>query len=143
QVRGRWQVGDYSARLVGTQYSLATGEPSLDARVLLHIESHPGCSQRAVERAIQARATDVRAAIHRLLCSGAVRNDGTENTMRLFRDGTQSGTQSSGESNAPGRTRDAGGTHPDARAGRKARPDAKPHLDVAGRTSPADPEWVT
>jgi hypothetical protein len=134
KVRGRWQVSDYAVRLVGNQYNLATGEPSLDTRVLLFIEAHPRCSQRAVEQGVPARAKDVRAAIRRLLASDAVRNDGTETTMRLFRGGTHSGTHPVENPDALGHASDAGGTQPDALVGRGVRPNAKPHGAESGRT---------
>lgn len=41
RVRGRWRVGDYSVRLVGDRYELTSGEPSLDARVLLYVKGTP------------------------------------------------------------------------------------------------------
>jgi hypothetical protein len=138
RVRARWRVGDYAVRLVGERYELAAGELSLDARVLLYVEAHPGSSQRAVEKAIQARATDVRSAIQRLTASGAISDRGTAGTMRLYT-GTHSGTHSAQGADAhgriPGRAPDAGGTQPDALSGRTVSPAAEPLASEAGRTT--------
>jgi Bifunctional DNA primase/polymerase, N-terminal/AAA domain/Primase C terminal 1 (PriCT-1) len=107
RVRGRWHVGDYSVRLLGDQYTLASGELSLDTRVLLHIEAHPGCSQRSVEHAIPARSADVRASIRRLLTAGAVRDNGASGAMRLS-------TSRDAPPGYPGRTRTHSGRRRDA-----------------------------
>jgi hypothetical protein len=96
RVRARWRVGDYSIRLAGEpgtqRYGLATGEPSLDARVLQYVEAHPGCSARAVRAGVAGRTADITAAIHRLLGAHAIENRGDETAMSLYTPGTASGT---------------------------------------------------
>jgi hypothetical protein len=96
RVRARWRVGDYSIRLAGEpgtqRYELATGEPSLDARVLQHVEAHPGCSARAVRDGVAGRTADIGAAIRRLLGAHAIENRGDETAMALYTPGTTSGT---------------------------------------------------
>jgi hypothetical protein len=96
RVRARWQVGDYSIRLAGEpgakRYELATGEPSLDARVLQYVEAHPGCSARAVRAGVAGRTEDIGAAIRRLRGVHAIENRGDETAMSLYTPGTTSGT---------------------------------------------------
>jgi hypothetical protein len=69
--------------------------------------------------------------------------------MRL----STSGTHPPATPDAPGRTRDEGGTHPDALTGRGVRPDPKPYGEAPGRTPSdkapdgtgqlrPDPEWL-
>lgn len=76
RARGRWTIGDYAVRLAGAAYELASGEISVDARVLLYVEGHPGCSLRELRRAVTARAADVDAALARLEARGAVLDAG-------------------------------------------------------------------
>jgi len=87
--KGRWRVGDYTVRLVSgeptqpARYDLGSGEVSVDARVLCHVEAHPGCSMRDVRNAITGRGKEVGAAVHRLIGCSAIVDRGGRDRMSL------------------------------------------------------------
>lgn len=91
EARGRLPVDGYALRLDGDphdpegtpRWELSTGELSLDARILLHVESNPGASTRQVRQAVTGRTRDISAAISRLLDRGALVNRG-EGRRALF-----------------------------------------------------------
>lgn len=73
KARGRWAMKPFTVRYTGHGFDLAGGgEISLDARVLLHIERHPGIGSREVRDEVGARGADVDAAIRGLELRGAV-----------------------------------------------------------------------
>lgn len=83
--RGRWPVEPYAVQLKDGRYELAGGDAlSLDARVLLHVEAHPGCSRREVRGAVGGRATAVDAAIGTLLARGAIQDHGRDGRSSLY-----------------------------------------------------------
>lgn len=82
KVKARWAVPDYSVRMMSGRYELSSGEVSLDARVLLHIESHPGTSMRALRSAITGANTAIDAAVSRLIERGALQDHGDATTGR-------------------------------------------------------------
>jgi hypothetical protein len=67
-IRGRYGVDDITVAFDGTTYAIPAREDRLPLamRVLDYITHHPGCSQNAVERDIDGRAADIRAAIFTL-----------------------------------------------------------------------------
>jgi hypothetical protein len=144
RIRARWREGDYSVRLVGTEYKFASGELSLDARVLLHVKGHPGCSQREVRDGVGSRTRDVVAAVRRLLDSGALEDRGTEAGMRLYlseKSVSQSGSRdaiSDPPGNTSGTTPGSGnfpaGKRAEPLSGTTAFPDSKPLGDGSGNT---------
>jgi hypothetical protein len=69
---------------VGTRYELSAGEMSLDTRVLLRIQAHPGCSVRKVREGVNGKAEDIGAAIKRLIARGAVEDRGDAAGMKLY-----------------------------------------------------------
>ncbi len=80
--RGRFRVDEFAWRLVedgpSSHVELATGELSLDAQILLHIERTPGCSLRSIRAAAEGAAVaEIDVAVHRLEARGAIHNTGT------------------------------------------------------------------
>jgi hypothetical protein len=76
---GRWPAPGFTVDLVGDRYQLVSAaELSLDARVLVYIEGHPGCPGAAVRDHIGGRKEDVDHALRRLIAQGAVRDVGNE-----------------------------------------------------------------
>jgi hypothetical protein len=140
RIRARWREGDYSVRLVGTEYKFASGELSLDARVLLHVKGHPGCSQREVRDGVGSRTRDVVAAVRRLLESGAMEDRGTEAGMRLYLSEASVSRDviSDPPGNTLGTTPGSGnfpvGTKAEPLSGTTAVPDSKPLGGGSGNT---------
>jgi hypothetical protein len=62
----------------GYGFELATGELSVDARVLLFVERNRGCTTRAIRDGVEARAKEIDAAIRRLSAQDVMVNTGTE-----------------------------------------------------------------
>jgi hypothetical protein len=89
--RARWEVPDYSVRLTESGYVLASGELSLDARVLAFVGSNPRCNMRRVTTAIAGRTAQVAATVHALLERGALVNAGTGGNHALVLAGSASG----------------------------------------------------
>jgi DnaB-like helicase N terminal domain/AAA domain len=76
---GRRPEPNFTVELLGDHYHLvAAGELSLDARLLVYLEGHPGCSGQSLRNHAGGRARDVDEALGRLLARGAVRDAGTE-----------------------------------------------------------------
>jgi hypothetical protein len=130
RIRARWREGDYSVRLLGTadhpHYELATGELSLDARVLLHVEAHPGCSLRSLREVIAGRTAEIGAAVQRLLASGAVENRGDGASMALY--------PRNHSGNHPGSGGSPQGTNAEPPSGTTLVPDSKPLGGGSGTT---------
>lgn len=82
--KGRWHIEEFTVRLVGVPgaadfgFELATGELSVDARVILFVEREPGCTTRAIRDGVEARAREIDAAIRRLSAQDVMVNTGTE-----------------------------------------------------------------
>jgi hypothetical protein len=82
--RARWEVPDCNVRLTAGGYVLAAGEDlSLDARVLDFVRVNAGCSLRRLVNGIAGRAKDTQAAVHALLKSHALVNEGGGRGMAL------------------------------------------------------------
>ena len=100
-VRARWAVGNYAVRLAGNpddsvdawRYELADGEPSLDARIILHIGHNPGCTMRKLREGVSGRTKDIEATLKRLVRTGEVDNRGSETSFRLHLNGGSGGSQ--------------------------------------------------
>ena len=82
--KGRWAIEEFSVRLEGDRYSLAAGELTVDARVLLFVERNPGCSMRALREGVSGKAALVDAAAHRLLDTGAIEDRGDMTGRKLY-----------------------------------------------------------
>ena len=76
KAKGRWRMEDFSARLVGERYELASGEVSLDTRVLWFVQENQGCSNNAVRKAVSGKGADIDAALQRLAGRGLIKDDG-------------------------------------------------------------------
>jgi hypothetical protein len=76
--RGRWAMKGFSVRYRGDGFDLTAGELTVDARVLLVIEQHPGMSKRRVREQVGGRAQVVDASLETLEARGAIerREDG-------------------------------------------------------------------
>lgn len=83
--RGRWPVEPFSVALRNGRYEMANQGPgpSLDARVLLHVQACPGASLTEVRKMVGGRGSAVDAAVRNLLGRGALENLGTEERMKL------------------------------------------------------------
>jgi hypothetical protein len=92
QVRARWSSAPFAVRLLGIpgdsanplRYDLESGELSIDARVLLFVERHPGCSTRALREGVSGRSRAIQDATQRLLDRGALENRGKEESHKLY-----------------------------------------------------------
>lgn len=77
--RGRWAIEPFSVALKDGVYGLAgDGDLSLDARLLLHVETKPGQSTNQLRELGGSRKQTVVAALNRLAARGAIRNHGSE-----------------------------------------------------------------
>ncbi len=76
EAKGRWMIEDCAVRLDGSCYTLAAGELSVDARVLLFVENNPGCSMRQLREGVSGKATLTDAAASQLLARGALEDRG-------------------------------------------------------------------
>lgn len=77
--RARWPVEDYAVALRDHGYELVGGaELSLDVRVLIYVETHPGTSMTRIRDAVEGRAKSLDDAVRALLARGAIerRSDG-------------------------------------------------------------------
>jgi len=75
---GRWPMPNFAVDLVGDHYQLvAADELSLDARILLYVEQHPGASLRMVRDQVVGRAREADEALKRLVSRGAIRDLGS------------------------------------------------------------------
>ena len=101
EVRSRWAIGNFDVRLAGDpdddtnprRFELADGEPSLDARIILHIRNNPGCALRSLRHGVSGRAKEIDTALRRLIRYGEIENRGTEIAFRLhLAAGSVSGT---------------------------------------------------
>ncbi len=82
--RGRWRIEDFAVRLDGDTYTLTAGELTLDARVLLYVEHHPGCSMRQLREGVTGKTETIATVVANLLRSGAVSDRGDPTARRLF-----------------------------------------------------------
>lgn len=82
KARGRFRVSDFSVRKVGTpgspRFELASGELSVDARVLRYVRAHPGASKRKVRQGVTGKARTVDDALRRLEGAGAIQDRGDD-----------------------------------------------------------------
>lgn len=92
RVRARWSGHDFSMRLAGDPaaldtpmyYELVRGELGLDARILLFIQAHPGCSKRTLCQGVSGRTADILAAVDNLLDRGALQDRGDGSGSKLY-----------------------------------------------------------
>lgn len=84
EARGRWPVSPFAVRLRGEiddpeaplHFDLDSGNLSLDARVLLFVEAHPGCTSRDVRTGVTGRTAEITEAVNRLERRGALEDCG-------------------------------------------------------------------
>ncbi len=78
RARARWPVDDWSLRLEGGRYVLAGGgELSIETRILLHVEAHPGATTTEIRQNVTGRAKAIADALERLEGRGAVQDLGS------------------------------------------------------------------
>jgi hypothetical protein len=135
-VRARWRVADYAVRLAGTRYELAAGELSLDARVLLRVEGHPGSSMRGVCEGVSARTEEITAAVRRLLSRGAIEDRGSGAKMALYAATPPEAGKHSGKHPVSGEKPQGNAT--ETLSGNTLFPDSKPLVSASGNTPPDD-----
>lgn len=82
--RGRWPIQDFSLRLEEDRYVLAGGELTLAARVLLFVESNPGCSMNVLRDGVTGKAETIGRAVSDLIRTGAMEDRGGAGGKRLF-----------------------------------------------------------
>lgn len=83
--RGRWAIEPFRVALRGTRYELHEGGGiSLDARVLIAIETNPGCSLRTIRDEVTGSAQTISKAVHELIGRGAVVDRGDNGRMMLY-----------------------------------------------------------
>lgn len=83
--RGRWAIEPFEVALREGTYQLAGGaELSVDARVLLFIESNPGASKNAIRTGVGGRGKTVDSAVDRLLARGALEDRATGRGSALY-----------------------------------------------------------
>jgi hypothetical protein len=129
--KGRWAAEDFSARLEGDRYALAAGELSLDARVLLFVESHPGCSMRKLREGVSGRGKAVDDAADRLLKIGALQDLGSVSGRALYVKENKGGVSAENPTD----------TRADTVAGHTQRaPCPEPNLSIPKRDTPSSPE---
>jgi hypothetical protein len=124
KAKGRWTIEDCAVRLDGDRYTLAAGELSMDARVILYVENNPGCSMRQLREGVSGKAAVIDSAAHRLLERGAIEDRGGDSGRRLFVSGrdTVRDTPASGSVSHE----NAGDTRRDTVAGHGSRPERVP-----------------
>ena len=83
RVQARWRVDDYSIRLVEHRYELTSRNMALEARVLQHVSGHPGCSMRALRKAVGGRTAAIGEAVEQFIDNEVLENHGDEKSMRL------------------------------------------------------------
>jgi predicted transcriptional regulator len=59
-------------------------ELSLDTRILLHVEQHPGCSQREIRETVTGKAQAIATAIRGLVSRGALEDRSNDDRMQLY-----------------------------------------------------------
>lgn len=92
KAKARWSVQPYRVRLVGQAYELVDGELSLDTRITLYVQGNPRCGTTKIRNHIGGRASDVDAAIQRLVSVGVLVDDGDGHGHQYRYPGTGSGT---------------------------------------------------
>lgn len=76
RARGRWAMEDFAVRLVDQHFELVTGALSVDTRILVYIEGHPGCSTNAIRGHVGGRSAAVDDVLGRLVREGLVMDQG-------------------------------------------------------------------
>lgn len=75
--RGRWLVSDFAIRFVDNEYRLVSGDVSLEAQILGHVASNPGCSQNSVRQAVSGAGVErIRSELQRLIREGKIEDEG-------------------------------------------------------------------
>jgi predicted ATP-dependent serine protease len=75
--KGRFAVPNTSVCLTENGFAIASGEISLEARVLAFVQAQPGCSMRQVTQGVAGRDADISAAVHALITGASLVNNGT------------------------------------------------------------------
>ena len=91
--RGRLPVDGYTVRLLGDphdvegrpRWELASGELSLDARLILYVETHPGASTRQLREGVTGRGAEIDASLGRLMDRGVIVDRGAGSGRALHR----------------------------------------------------------
>jgi AAA domain-containing protein len=94
--KARWRVQPCQIRLVGQSYQLMDGELTLDTRVAQFVQDNPGSGSTKIRANVSGRASDVDAAIQRLLDSGHFIDDGDRHRGHHYRYRTQPMTGTGG-----------------------------------------------
>ena len=101
RARAKWPMAEFCVRLEGDEYLLhASASLGAEARILLYIEEHPGCSKMAVRAAVGGRARDVDSWLTALESRGAVEDRGSGQRRAYYRtavEGEHHGHQQSGQ----------------------------------------------
>jgi hypothetical protein len=135
RARARWPMDDYSLQLDGdTFHQVDTADLSPEARLLLYIEGHSGCSKLAVREAVGGRASDVDTWLDVLADRGAIEDRGTGNRHAYYRKGADKSGQPLGQVPAPD-----GSENSDARDTRR---DKAGQVRTSGGTSALEPPSV-
>lgn len=78
QPKARWKAEEFSLRLVGTRYERASGQLSLETRVLFFVQENPGSSKNAVRKGVGGKHSEIDACLERLCQQGAIEDRGGE-----------------------------------------------------------------
>ena len=142
--KGRWTIEDFAIRLEDNRYTLAAGELTLDARVLLFIEGNPGCSMRALREGVTGKTETIATVVTNLLKTDAIEDRGEPTARRLF--AKSRGADREPPSSGAGSHKNPQGTATEPPAGTTQEPDRfpVPMLRDPGRepVSTAEPEVV-
>ncbi|HEY2805235.1 MAG TPA: AAA family ATPase [Gemmatimonadales bacterium] len=89
KARGRHAHGEITTRLVNHEYQLDVGLPSLDARILDHIEQHPGLSGNMIGKGLGnnrgERREDLLESLRRLAAARQIENRGAGKAPAWYR----------------------------------------------------------
>jgi len=85
KAKGRFgfAVPNTSVCLTENGFLLASGEISLEARVLAFVQAQPGCSLRQVTQGVAGRDSDISAAVHALIAGARMVNNGRAGSFAL------------------------------------------------------------
>jgi hypothetical protein len=98
--RGRFEVPNFSVTLTATGFSLASGEMSLEARVLVFVQENSGCSMRDVTKGITGRRdSEISGTVEAMIEAGTLVDRGN-GRRRAFHVAESQPAEGSG--NAPG-----------------------------------------
>lgn len=115
--KARWRSDDFSLRLTDEGYVLASGELTLETRVVFYVQGNPRCSTNAVRKAVSGKATDIDTTLERLAKRGAIDDVGKDGRHEWISRGPKSRDEvrddpPSSELSRLGPTTDEAGTNP-------------------------------